>query len=49
MDSFGMRSAPKERRVEVVAIGAELDAVLRADLDATALGGGGAGKGDQRG
>ena len=49
MDRFGMRSAPKERRVEVIAIGAELDAVLRADLDATALGGGGAGEGDRRG
>ena len=39
----------KGRRVEVIAIGAELDAVLRADRSATALGGGGAGEGDQRG
>ena len=47
MDSFGMRSAPRGRRVEIIAIGAELDTVLRADRDATALGGGGAGEGDR--
>ena len=31
MDSFGMRSAPRGGGVEVIAIGAELDTVLRSD------------------
>ena len=47
MDRFWNSIRAKERRVEVIAIGAELDAVLRADLTATALGGGGAGEGDR--
>ena len=54
LNSWGAAHGPlwdairaKGRRVEVIAIGAELDTVLRADLDATALGGGGAGEGDR--